>query len=161
MSSPAHSLSDIFERRIGDQVTRVDENLYPIEVNSEKLLKEHKEKYKKHIKAIIDRGTLADPEDVKSGGAETKRLLASLRKPGMPAHRMTINKITPRTKCISCQHERMKEPETLRIICDELSELGIGEMPLLSREIQGMDDLTDFSRLLCDGRRENVRIPIR
>lgn len=131
MSNPGHSLSNIFDRRIGDQVTRVDENLYPIEVSSENLLKEYKKRYQKHNETIIDRGTLAHPEDVNSSGAETKRLLASLRKPGMTAHRMIINKITPRTKCISCQHERMKEPETLRIICNELSDLAIGETPLL------------------------------
>ena len=63
--NPAHSLSDIFERRIGNEVTCIDENLYAVEVNSEELLEEYKQKYKTHVTTIIDRGTLVDSEDVK------------------------------------------------------------------------------------------------
>jgi len=63
--NPAHSLSEIFKCEIGDEIICIDENLYVVEVNSEKLLEEYKQKYETHIKTIIDRGTPADPEDVK------------------------------------------------------------------------------------------------
>lgn len=62
--NPAHSLSDIFEREIGGEITRIDENLYAVEINSEKLLEEYKRRYESQIKTIIERGTIADPEDI-------------------------------------------------------------------------------------------------
>lgn len=63
--NPAHSLSDIFELEIGDEPTRVDECLYAVEINCEKLLEEYKKQYERQIKTVIDRGTPADPEDLK------------------------------------------------------------------------------------------------
>ncbi|HDD72707.1 MAG TPA: arsenic-transporting ATPase [Candidatus Aenigmarchaeota archaeon] len=43
-TDPAHSLSDSFKRRIGGEIKKLDRNLYAIEIDPRKAVKEYKEK---------------------------------------------------------------------------------------------------------------------
>ena len=62
--NPAHSLSDIFEMKIGNKTTRIDENLYALEIDAEELIEDYKKKNEKYIITIADRGTYLDVEDL-------------------------------------------------------------------------------------------------
>ncbi|MDI6855313.1 MAG: ArsA family ATPase [Candidatus Thermoplasmatota archaeon] len=62
--NPAHSLSDIFECTIGGSITKLNENLWGLEVNTEELVREYKKKNELYIKTIVDRGTYLDTQDL-------------------------------------------------------------------------------------------------
>ncbi len=48
-SDPAHSLSDAFETKLGHKPTKIEENLYGMEVNVQKELEEHWETIKQYL----------------------------------------------------------------------------------------------------------------
>ena len=66
-TDPAHSLSDVFEQPIGDQITpiRGEPELFAWEVDAERRLQTFKERYGDAIKAIMDRGTYFDNDDIR------------------------------------------------------------------------------------------------
>lgn len=57
-TDPAHSLSDVFDVKIGNKLTRIDgeNNLYALEINSEEVLKNYKKRYEDAIENILNRG---------------------------------------------------------------------------------------------------------
>ncbi|MFQ6118490.1 MAG: ArsA family ATPase, partial [Methanosarcinales archaeon] len=63
-TDPAHSLSDIFNSKIGAKITSINNNLDAIEINSEKLVKEFKNNHKQEIKTLINSSTYFDSEDI-------------------------------------------------------------------------------------------------
>ncbi len=76
-TDPAHSLSDSFQFEIGDQVTAVQKsevrdqrsevsNLFAMELNAARLLKEFKEAHGEVIRTLADRGTYFDRADIAS-----------------------------------------------------------------------------------------------
>lgn len=51
-TDPAHSLSDSFDIKIGNKITKINENLDALEIDAGELLKDYKEKYGDIIKQI-------------------------------------------------------------------------------------------------------------
>jgi len=64
--NPAHSLSASFECEVGKKITKVNSNLYALEIDSEELFQDYKKKYWSKIMTIIDRGTFLELEDLSS-----------------------------------------------------------------------------------------------
>lgn len=52
-TDPAHSLSDSFDKKIGNKVTKIEENLFALEIDADKLFDEWKNRYKKEIKSFF------------------------------------------------------------------------------------------------------------
>jgi arsenite/tail-anchored protein-transporting ATPase len=52
-TDPAHSISDIFERKIGDKIINIDENLYAVEINSELECKKYMNGVKANLKNVV------------------------------------------------------------------------------------------------------------
>ncbi|MCG2686315.1 ArsA family ATPase [Candidatus Parcubacteria bacterium] len=67
-TDPAHSLSDSFDFKIGDEITNIASigNLDAIEIDSQKLIENFRKEHEAEIKILIDRGTLLDKEDIKN-----------------------------------------------------------------------------------------------
>jgi arsenite-transporting ATPase len=67
-TDPAHSLSDSFGQKIGDETRGIKgaENLSALEVNAEKALSQFKVRYERQIKKIFDTSTYLDREDINS-----------------------------------------------------------------------------------------------
>lgn len=63
-TDPAHSLSDSFEKQIGNNITKIKENLDALEIDAGSLLKDYKNKYGGLIKQIVDEGTFFSNEDI-------------------------------------------------------------------------------------------------
>jgi arsenite-transporting ATPase len=52
-SDPAPSLSDIFERDVGDRITEVTDNLYALELSTEEVLRRWKEKFGGEVYEVL------------------------------------------------------------------------------------------------------------
>lgn len=67
-TDPAQSLSDSFDFKIGDEITNIVgiDNLYSIEIDSQKLIENFKKEHEAEIKTLVDRGTFLDKEDIKN-----------------------------------------------------------------------------------------------
>ena len=52
-TDPAHSLCDIFERKIGSKITKIKENLFSLEIDPEEESQEYIRNIKKNIKDIV------------------------------------------------------------------------------------------------------------
>lgn len=52
-TDPAHSVSDIFERKIGDKIINIEENLYALEINSELECKKYMNNVKANLKNVV------------------------------------------------------------------------------------------------------------
>jgi arsenite/tail-anchored protein-transporting ATPase len=63
-TDPAHSLSDSFERQIGNKITKIKDNLDALEIDAPLLMKGYKDKYGSLIKQIADEGTFFSKEDI-------------------------------------------------------------------------------------------------
>ena len=65
-TDPAHSIGDSFECSVGSSITPIEgvENLWGLEVASQKELDSFKEQYVDVIRIILDRGTWFDKEDI-------------------------------------------------------------------------------------------------
>lgn len=80
-TDPAHSLSDAFETKIGNQILSVYKNLYACEINADQLLKDFKSAYQQEIQALFNR-FLGNKMDVKFD-REVMTGLFSLAPPGL------------------------------------------------------------------------------
>ena len=67
-TDPAHSLSDILEQKIGDEIKEVKgiKNLSALEISAEKVLSKFKIRYESQIRKILDTSTYLDQEDINS-----------------------------------------------------------------------------------------------
>ena len=63
-TDPAHSLSDSFEKQIGNKITEIKENLDALEIDAGELLKDYKGKYGDIIKQIADEGTFFSKQEI-------------------------------------------------------------------------------------------------
>jgi arsenite/tail-anchored protein-transporting ATPase len=63
-TDPAHSLADSFDKKIGSNITNIQQNLDALEIDAPQLLKEYKERYGEMIKKIADEGTFFSKEDI-------------------------------------------------------------------------------------------------
>ncbi|MBW2965955.1 hypothetical protein KY342_02510 [Candidatus Woesearchaeota archaeon] len=84
-TDPAHSLSDSFEKQIGDEITNIRENLDALEIDAESLLKDNKEQYGSLIKQIADEGKIKMklkfgkiPKSLKTDNYWVKQILNNL-----------------------------------------------------------------------------------
>ncbi len=63
-TDPAHSLSDCFDLHIGNRITKIENNLYGLEIDAEEAMDEFRERYMEEIKeafdALTDRRTAID-----------------------------------------------------------------------------------------------------
>lgn len=52
-TDPAHSISDLFSKKIGNEITKIEENLYGIEIDPEKESKKYISKIRGNLKTIM------------------------------------------------------------------------------------------------------------
>ncbi|MCG2717509.1 MAG: ArsA family ATPase, partial [Nanoarchaeota archaeon] len=74
-TDPVLSLSDSFDKKIGDKVTKITENVDALEIDAESLLEQFKEENGDIFREIINEGTYLDDEDINN--------FAKLSLPGM------------------------------------------------------------------------------
>lgn len=267
-TSPVHSLSDSFEREIGDKGTAILPNLYALEIDAKKMFEDFKKRYIEEINAVFDaiegerrrvdlsferrttldlfsltppgldeimalakimeftetreydlfvldtaptghllrllelpnivmewfdklikmlrkyrdrmriaetlklllemkkkikdtQRTLTDPEKTEfvtvmipeaMGIFETKRLLIELRSLRIPSEYIIINKVLPPSACSFCSSKRKEQERCIKEISDLFAGNAITEMPLLPREVRGLDALSDFAEIMYGGR---------
>jgi len=77
--------------------------------------------------------------------AETTRLLASLKRLGVPCHDLVINMVTPpRMTCSFCDARRREERKCIREAI-RIEGLAMTEVPMLANEISGIETLDELS----------------
>ena len=74
-TDPAPSLGDSFDVEIGNKITQIKDNLWAIEFDSKELLEDFRKKNIEVIKALVERGTYLEKEDIE--------LFENLAAPGM------------------------------------------------------------------------------
>lgn len=267
-ASPVHSLSDIFERGIGDEGTAIIPNLYALEIDAKKMFEDFKKRYIEEINAVFDalegerrrvdlsferrttldlfsltppgldeimalakimeftetreydlfvldtaptghllrllelpnivmewfdklikmlrkyrdrmriaktlklllemkkkikdtQRTLTDPEKTEfvtvmipeaMGIFETKRLLIELRSLRIPSEYIIINKVLPPSACSFCSSKRKEQERCIKEISGLFAGNAITEMPLLPREVRGLDVLSELAEIMYGGR---------
>lgn len=83
------------------------------------------------------------------GIAETRDLLDSLDRLGIPCRHVVINQIIPPTRCSFCSSKRKEELKYVEELRDTTSsDRLIAEIPLLPHEISGIEDLTQLSQIM-------------
>ena len=157
-TDPAHSLSDCFDLHIGNKVTKIEKNLYGLEIDAEEALDEFRDKYMKEIKGafnalVSDRKTAIDlPFD-----RDIFQRLKELTPPGLDEI-MALMKIL----------ELMKSSEYDLIILDtaptghtirllELPDIALEWFDAFGRIIykyRGVISLTDTLRFVLEKRRD-------
>lgn len=60
-TDPAHSLSDSFNQKIGNKITRIEKNLDALEMDADQLFEDWKNKYKKEIKSLFSGVVFSGP----------------------------------------------------------------------------------------------------
>ena len=94
------------------------------------------------------------------GIAETEDLLRSLNRLGIPCRHIVVNQIVPPTQCSFCSAKREEQlgyVQQVRGMNDYL----VTEIPLLSHEISGIDDLTELSQIMYRKEANNERMATR
>ncbi len=89
---------------------------------------------------------------------ETKRLLQELRSLRIPSEHIIINKVLPPSICSFCWSRRKEQEKYIEEIRDLLAGNAITEMPLLPREVKGLEDLRDLGEVMF-GRRVAQNLP--
>ncbi len=79
---------------------------------------------------------------------ETQRLLDVLKRLKVPVRNILINRVVNESKCPFChsRHESIKE--SLKEIEQRFSSYNLIKVPLLPREVQGRERLTNYSRII-------------
>jgi len=157
-TDPAHSLSDSFDLHIGNKVTKIENNLYGLEIDAEEAMAEFRAKYTAEINEAFD--GLA--RDRRSGidlpfDRDILQRLKELTPPGLD-EMMALAKIV----------ELMKSSEYDLIILDtaptghtirllELPDIALDWFDAFSgiiRKYRGVVSLTDTLRLVLEKRRD-------
>lgn len=90
---------------------------------------------------------------------ETDRLLASLKKLKIFCHHIIINMIIPSTNCPFCREKGKQQKEYIQKIKKEKSsEYKVSEIGLFPHKIAGMEDLTEFSRVIYQNENSQRRV---
>jgi len=81
---------------------------------------------------------------------ETNRLLMSLDRLNIPCHNLVVNMVVPLTNCGFCSLKRKGQQEYINRFKREkkYSQYQIGELPLLSEKLKGMEGLTKIGTIL-------------
>ena len=79
---------------------------------------------------------------------QTERLIDNLNKLKVPVEYMIVNKVIPLNKCDFCSSIRKQQEMYIKEINKKFSKYKITEMPLFQSEINGLNNLTEFSKVL-------------
>jgi len=81
---------------------------------------------------------------------ETNRLLMSLDRLNIPCHNLVVNMVVPPTNCGFCSLKRKGQQEYINRFKREekYSQYQIGELPLFSEKLKGMEGLTKIGTIL-------------
>ena len=80
---------------------------------------------------------------------ESERLLRSLFAVEVPSEHIVVNMIYPeQSSCSFCSARRTMQSENLELIDEYYDEFNIARIPLFEKEIRGLDQLQELSRIL-------------
>ena len=79
---------------------------------------------------------------------QTERLIDNLNKLKVPVKYIITNKVIPLNKCDFCRAIRKQQEMYIKEINKKFSKYKITEMPLFQSEIKGLNNLTEFSKVL-------------
>lgn len=63
-TDPAPSIGDSFDVEVGNKITKIQDNIWALEIDAKEAMRDFSAKYAEVIKTIIDRGTYLDREDI-------------------------------------------------------------------------------------------------
>ena len=90
--------------------------------------------------------TVTIPEAM--GVEETGRLLASVKRLGVPCSNIFVNMVTPPSDCSFCSSKREGEQRYIQKLFQKNPEYNIVQVPLFQHQITGMDELTRLSEMV-------------
>ena len=90
--------------------------------------------------------TVTIPEAM--GVEETTRLIASVKRLGVPCSNIFINMITPPSDCRFCSSKREGEQRYIQKLSQKNPEHNIVQVPLFSNQIRGVEELTRLSEII-------------
>lgn len=90
--------------------------------------------------------TIAEPLSID----ETERLVSGLRKYGITAKSIIINRVASGSECKFCSSRRKDQEDKLREIEEKFSEHILIKMPLFPYEIRGLERLNEYALILFD-----------
>ena len=85
------------------------------------------------------------------GVLELERLVGALDKSRIPCNNIAINMVVPQTDCDFCSLKRTEQQRYIKEIHSKYPDHIVTEIPLLSHEIRGMENLSKVGEILfCD-----------
>lgn len=84
----------------------------------------------------------------KLGIAETERLLAALRKDGIPVRNIIVNRVQDKKKCAFCSNRRKGQKSYLKEIDKKFASYSLVKLPVFSNEVRGRAGLLRFGGFL-------------
>ena len=90
--------------------------------------------------------TVTIPEAM--GVEETTRLLASVKRLGVPCSNIFVNMVTPLSGCVFCSSKREGEQRYIQKLFQKNPEYNIVQVPLFQHQIRGMEELTRLSDMV-------------
>ncbi|MDA3831858.1 MAG: ArsA family ATPase, partial [Spirochaetales bacterium] len=90
--------------------------------------------------------TVTIPEAM--GVEETTRLIASVKRLGVPCSNIFVNMVTPPSDCGFCSSKRESEERYIQKLSQKNPEYNIVQIPLFPHQIRGVDALTRLSRII-------------
>ena len=97
------------------------------------------------------------PEEM--GIAETDRLLATLRKDGIPVRNIVVNRVQDKKKCVFCSNRRKGQKSYLKEIDRKFGSYNLVKLPVFSNEVRGAGLLRFGEFLSGNGSRTSVLQP--
>jgi len=90
--------------------------------------------------------TVTIPEAM--GVEETTRLLASVKRLGVPCSNIFVNMVTPPSDCVFCSSKRGGEQRYIQKLFQKNPEYNIVQVPLFQHQIRGVEELTRLSDMV-------------
>ncbi len=90
--------------------------------------------------------TVTIPEAM--GVEETTRLIASVKRLGVPCSNIFVNMVTPPSGCAFCSSKRGGEQRYIQKLSQKNPEYNIVQVPLFPNQIVGVEDLTRLSEMV-------------
>jgi len=86
---------------------------------------------------------------------ESERFLQTLASYKMQARQIVCNGINPHNPdCPYCMSKREMQQKELQSVCEKFAPYKMVEMPLFPHEIRGIEDLSDFGKILFEGQKQ-------
>ncbi|MEW6674784.1 MAG: ArsA family ATPase [Nitrospirota bacterium] len=79
---------------------------------------------------------------------ETERLLATLKREGIPVHNIVVNRLQGQMQCAFCSTRRRGQESYLREIDEKFTSFNLVKIPIFSNEVRGQDALLSFGEFL-------------